>query len=36
MKEDGRGDATESQHHPVAVNQCLLMIYSCRVDGEKK
>lgn len=36
MKEDGRGDATASQHHPVAVSQCLLMIYSCRVDGERK
>lgn len=36
MKEDKRGDATESQHHPVAVSQCLLMIYSCGDDGEGK
>lgn len=31
---DWKGDATASQHHSVAVSQCLLMIYSCRVDGE--
>lgn len=36
MKEDGRGDATASQHHPVAVSEWLLMIYSCGVDGERK
>lgn len=36
MKEDKRGDATESQHRPVAVSQCLLMIYSCGDDGERK
>lgn len=33
MGEDWKGDATASQHHPVAVSQCLLMIYSCRVVG---
>lgn len=33
MGEDCKGDATASQHHPVAVSQCLLMIYSCRVVG---
>lgn len=36
MKEDGWGDATASQHSPVAVSQCLLMINSCRVDEERK
>lgn len=33
MEEDWKGDATASQHHTVFVSQCLLMIYSCRVDG---
>lgn len=31
MGEDEKGDATASQHHPLAVSQRLLMIYSCGV-----
>lgn len=34
MNEDARGDATQSQHRPVAVS--LLMINSCDVDVERK
>lgn len=36
MKEDVRGDATDSQHRPVAASLRLLMMNSCRVDGKNE